>query len=200
MSTICLAAQRSFTTGEAVWFSWRLPSLKKWAGHTLVWILGICAVLLAGLYAHTYWNLHHPIQVVEKVSVSQPETQLSEMHYVYVSKPFPHPEPHSIPAPAAPAMPPMEDIPVNTHDADWQQAPEGVERHDRSRDTLPGTESPAAPELPDRQDNSDLKALFMHAMQEQEKDYSQGKIPAPPIDETQENTRSPLSQKGDRLE
>lgn len=29
MSTICLAAQRSYTTGEAVWFSYRLPSLKN---------------------------------------------------------------------------------------------------------------------------------------------------------------------------
>jgi hypothetical protein len=198
MSTICLAAQRSFTTGEAVWFSWRLPSLKKLAGHTLIWVLGICAVLVAGLYAHTWWSLRHPAPVVKNVSITQPETQLSDMHYVYVSKPFPHPESHPMPAPAVQAMPPMEDIPINTNDADWQQAPGSAEMHDR--DTLPGTEPHADPESPDQPENNDLKALFMHAMQEQEKDYSQGKIPAPPIDETQENARPPLSQKGDRLE
>ncbi|MEP8693889.1 hypothetical protein ABKW14_07465, partial [Enterobacter roggenkampii] len=52
--------------------------------------------------------------------------------------------------------------------------------------------------------------FLKQALKEQEQDYSQGKIPAPPVDETQDNTqagalhkessRSPLSKKGDRLE
>ncbi|MCM7872080.1 hypothetical protein M8S87_11060, partial [Enterobacter roggenkampii] len=55
-----------------------------------------------------------------------------------------------------------------------------------------------------------LTELFKQALKEQAQDYSQGKIPAPPVDETQDNTqadalhkessRSPLSKKGDRLE
>jgi len=42
--------------------------------------------------------------------------------------------------------------------------------------------------------------LFKQALKEQEQDYSQGKIPAPPVDETQDISRSPLRHKGDRLE
>ncbi|MCF8578569.1 hypothetical protein L2X67_01850 [Enterobacter ludwigii] len=189
MSTICLAAQRSYTTGEAVWFSYRFPSLRKVITNTVVWMVSLCAMLMAGLYTHTYWNLRHPSpEPIQKVSVVKPETQISDMHYVYVSKPFPHPEPK--PAPAHHDIPAMQDLPINSDDADWQQAPEGTEPHDTSRDTL--TE------------------LFKQALKEQEQDYSQGKIPAPPVDETQDNSpadvlhkadnRSPLSQKGDRLE
>ena len=39
MSTICLAAQPSNTSGEAVWFSYRIPSLKKVFNNTLLWML-----------------------------------------------------------------------------------------------------------------------------------------------------------------
>lgn len=60
MSTICLAAQRSYTTGEAVWFSYRLPSLKNIFGKTALWLVGLCAMLVVGLYMHIYWNLRHP--------------------------------------------------------------------------------------------------------------------------------------------
>ncbi|RDT62276.1 hypothetical protein DXF97_40690, partial [Klebsiella pneumoniae] len=72
-------------------------------------------------------------------SVAKPETQLSEMHYVYVSKPFPHPQPKV--APVHVDVPPMQDLPISSDDADWQQAPEGAVPHDTSRDTLPGTEA-----------------------------------------------------------
>lgn len=189
MSTICLAAQRSYTTGEAVWFSYRFPRLRTVFTNTVLWMVSLCAMLMAGLYAHTYWNLRHPApEPAKKVSVVKPETQISDMHYVYVSKPFPHPQPK--PAPVHHDIPAMQDLPINSDDADWQQAPEGAEPHDTSRDTL--TE------------------LFKQALKEQEQDYSHGKTPAPPVDETQENsqpgvlhkadTRSPLSQKGDRLE
>ena len=50
MSTICLAAQRSYTTGEAVWFSYRLPSLKKFAVIPFMGI-GFVRLVMAGLYA-----------------------------------------------------------------------------------------------------------------------------------------------------
>jgi hypothetical protein len=208
MSTICLAAQRSYTTGEAVWFSYRVPNLRKVFGKTFLWMLGLCAMVMAGLYAHIYWNLRHPAPEPVKVSVAKPETQLSEMHYVYVSKPFPHPQPK--PVPVHTDVPAMQDLPINSDDADWQQAPDGTVPHDTSRDTLPGTEThDAAPASAGGEDAS-LTALFKQALKEQEQDYSQGKIPAPPVDETQENpqssilhddnARSPLSIKGDRLE
>lgn len=44
MSTICLAAQRSYTTGEAVWFSYRVPNLRKVFGKTFLWMLGLCEI------------------------------------------------------------------------------------------------------------------------------------------------------------
>lgn len=210
MSTICLAAQRSYTTGEAVWFSYRLPSLKKVFGNACLGLAGLCVMLLAGLYAHVYWNLRHPAPEPIKVNAAKPETQLSDMHYVYVSKPFPHPHPK--PAPVQVDVPPMQDLPINSEDVDWQQAPDGTVPHDHSRDTLPGTEvqehdnAPASGE----NDTSSLTELFKQALKEQEQDYSQGKIPAPPVDETQDNSegrgshgdngRSPFIEKGDRRE
>jgi hypothetical protein len=153
MSTICLAAQRSYTTGEAVWFSYRVPNLRKVFGKTFLWMLGLCAMVMAGLYAHIYWNLRHPAPEPVKVSVAKPETQLSEMHYVYVSKPFPHPQPK--PVPVHTDVPAMQDLPINSDDADWQQAPDGTVPHDTSRDTLPGTEAhDAAPASAGGEDSS----------------------------------------------
>lgn len=210
MSTICLAAQRSYTTGEAVWFSYRLPSLKTVLGNSLLWMVGLCAMLVAGLYAHIYWNLRHPAPEPVKASVAKPETQLSDMHYVYVSKPFPHP--HPAPAPMHVDVPPMQDLPINSEDADWQQAPDGAVPHDTSRDTLPGTEAneQEMPSASADQDDTSLKELFKQALKEQERDYSQGKIPEPPVDETQDNpqtslknnehSRSSLNIKEERLE
>ncbi|RAU32724.1 hypothetical protein [Enterobacter sp. RIT418] len=187
MSTICLAAQRSYETGEAVWFSYRFPSLKKVFGNTFLWMLGIAAVIIAGLYAHVYWNLRHPAPEPVKVNTTKPETSLSDMHYVYVSKPFPHPQPK--PIPVHEDVPPMQDMPINGDDADWQQAPDGNldAPHDTSRDTLPGTEEHDSPASGADDDSASLKTLFMQALKEQEQDYSQGKIPAPPTDETQGN-------------
>lgn len=208
MSTICLAAQRSYVTGEAVWFSYRFPSLRKICGNTLLWALGLCAMVMAGLYAHVYWNLRHPVPEPVKASVAKPETQLSDMHYVYVSKPFPHPHPK--PAPVHADVPAMQDLPINSDDADWQQAPDGGVPHDTSRDTLPGTEAHDTVPASASGDDASITELFKQALKEQEQDYSQGKIPAPPVDETQDNSqkgslqkvdpRSPLSKKGDRLE
>lgn len=210
MSTICLAAQRSYTTGEAVWFSYRLPSLKTLFGNTALWMVGLCAMLVAGLYMHLYWNLRHPAPEPISASVAKPETQLSDMHYVYVSKPFPHPQPK--PAPVHADVPPMQDLPINSDDADWQQAPDAAVPYDTSRDTLPGTEAHEhdIPSASTGSEGSSLTELFKQALKEQEQDYSQGKIPAPPVDETQDNTqatvkhnennRSALREKGDRLE
>lgn len=167
-------------------------------------------MLMAGLYAHVYWQLRHPApEPVKKVNVAKPETQLTDMHYVYVSKPFPHPHPKPVPVQAD--VPAMQDLPINSDDADWQQMPDGTVPHDTSRDTLPGTEAHDDAVSPRTEgDDASLTELFKQALKEQEQDYSQGKIPAPPVDETQDNTqadalhkessRSPLSKKGDRLE
>ncbi|RAY69024.1 hypothetical protein DP185_12910 [Enterobacter hormaechei] len=194
MSTICLAAQRSYTTGEAVWFSYRLPSLKNVFGKTVLWAFGLCAMLVAGLYAHVYWHLRHPSPEPVKASVAKPETQLSDMHYVYVSKPFPHPQPK--PAPVHVDVPPMQDLPINSDDADWQQAPDGAVPQDTSRDTLPGTEAHERDIAPASAGSNDasLEELLKQALKEQEQDYSQGKIPAPPVDETQDNTQASVKQ------
>lgn len=140
MSTICLATQRSYVSGEAVWFSYRIPRLRKIASNAFLGILSLCVMLMAGLYAHVYWQLRHPApEPVKKVNVAKPETQLSDMHYVYVSKPFPHPHPKPVPVQAD--VPAMQDLPINSDDADWQQMPDGTVPHDTSRDTLPGTEA-----------------------------------------------------------
>ena len=99
---------------------------------------------------------------------------------------------------------------INSDDADWQQAPDGDVPHDTSRDTLPGTEAHEAASASTGSDDASISELLKQALKEQEQDYSQGKIPAPPVDETQDNSqrdvnhkvdaRSPLSEKGDRLE
>ena len=208
MSTICLAAQRSYVTGEAVWFSYRVPSLRKICGNTFLWTLGLFAMVMAGLYAHVYWNLRHPAPEPVKASVAKPETQLSDMHYVYVSKPFPHPHPK--PEPAHADVPAMQDLPISSDDTDWQQAPDGGVPHDTARDTLPGTEANDAVPASTGGDDASITELFKQALKEQEQDYSKGIIPAPPVDETQDNSqrgalqevdsRPPLSKKGDRLE
>ncbi len=81
-------------------------------------------MLVVGLYMHVYWNMRHPAPEPVNASVAKPETQLSEMHYVYVSKPFPHPQPKAAPVPVD--VPPMQDLPIISDDADWQQAPDGA--------------------------------------------------------------------------
>jgi hypothetical protein len=157
-------------------------------------------MLMAGLYAHVYWDLRHPAPAPINTSSARPETQLSDMHYVYVSKPFPHPHPHPKPAPVHEDMPALQDLPINGDDTDWQQAPEGAAQHDTARDTLPGTGAHTDASARAGSDSSSLTELFKQALKEQEQDYSQGKIPAPPVDETQDISRSPLRHKGDRLE
>ena len=44
-------------------------------------------------------------------------------------------------------------------------------------------------------DDGSLKALFMQALKQQQEDMSKGKMPAPPVDETQK--ASPSVIKGD---
>lgn len=168
MSTICLAAQRSYTTGEAVWFSYRLPSMKKVLTGLLASLICLCAMLAVGVYAHLLRDLRHPAPAAKPVKVVKPETQLSDMHYVYVSKPFPQPKPK--PLPVAP-LPAPEESPIMDNDADWQQAPDGI---------------PLEQPLPDRHEEvhtPSLQERFMQAVKEQQLDYSQGKIPPQPEDE-----------------
>ncbi|MCR6466821.1 hypothetical protein NUX24_01300 [Enterobacter sp. HG048] len=183
MSTITLAAQRSYTLNAPVWFSYRRPSLKKVVCSTLIWAMGIVMTIAAGLYAHLYWDLRHPVPEPIKASAVKPETTLSDMHYVYVSKPFPQPEPKQ--EPVTKEMPPLQEMPIDSGDADWQQAPDGEMPHDISRETLPGTEVNHQ-----NVDDGAIKALLMKALKEQEKDYSQGKMPTPPEEETTAGTQA----------
>ncbi|MDO2448183.1 MULTISPECIES: hypothetical protein [Enterobacter] len=192
MSTITLAAQRSYTLNAPVWFSYRRPSLKKAVFATLIWLMGIVMTIAAGLYAHIYWDLRHPVPEPIKASAVRPETKLSDMHYVYVSKPFPRPEPKQ--EPMTKEMPPLQEMPIDSGDADWQQAPDGEIPRDISRDTLPGTEmnNSAITEQDNTGhtvDDGAIKALLMKALKEQEKDYSQGKIPAPPLRKPRQERR-----------
>ncbi|MBT2097509.1 hypothetical protein KKZ41_00155 [Enterobacter asburiae] len=193
MSTITLAVQRSYTLNAPVWFSYRRPSLKKAVCTTLLWVVGIVMTIAAGLYAHLYWDLRHPAPEPIKASAVKPETTLSDMHYVYVSKPFPQPEPK--PEPVTKEMPPLQEMPIDSGDADWQQAPDGEMPNNLSRDTLPGTEVSHSA-IPERDntgqtvDDGAIKALLMKALKEQEKDYSQGKMPAPPVDESTAGTQA----------
>ncbi|WP_061708531.1 hypothetical protein [Pseudenterobacter timonensis] len=205
MSTISLAAQRSYTTGEAVRVSYRLPRLNHLFGAALLWALGACAFILAGLYAHLYWHERHPTSQPVKAEVVKPETQLSDMHYVWISKPFPPPAPASV----HDRLTPMQALPPVTDDADWQQAPEGELPRARA-ETPPQRDARQDSAIPEEDavkegDESSLKALFMQALKEQQQDYSQGKIPAPPEDETsqqkneeftsQKNKSSPFKEK-----
>lgn len=183
MSTITLAAQRSYTLNAPVWFSYRRPSLKKVVCSTLIWAMGIVMTIAAGLYAHLYWDLRHPVPEPIKASAVKPETTLSDMHYVYVSKPFPQPEPKQ--EPVTKEMPPLQEMPIDSGDADWQQAPDGEMPHDISRETLPGTEVNHQ-----NVDDGAIKTLLMKALKEQEKDYSQGKMPTPPEEETTAGTQA----------
>lgn len=182
MSTICLAAQRSYQTGEAVWFSYRLPSLKRILTRALAAVVCLCTLAIAGMYAHIYWDLRHPQPEPkpDPAHAVKPDTQISDMHYVYVSKPFPQPKPaapvHSDP------LPPLAERPIMDNDADWQQAPDG----DLSGEPLPGAEA----ETRNPQTVS-LKARFMQALQEQQQDYSQGKVPDDPVDETVDVKKPP---------
>ncbi|WNY87974.1 hypothetical protein [Leclercia sp.] len=179
MSTICLAAQRSFNTGEAVWFSYRLPALHKIVFRTLACLCCLGAVLIAGLYAHIYWNLQHPAPAPKPVSVAQPDTQLSDMHYVYISKPFPEPKPKVAEYTAPPL--PSDDPLMMDKSLDWQQAPD----NDISSEPLPDTHI-----AQQATDSDSLKERFMQALKEQQQDYSQGKIPDAPVDETQDDSET----------
>ena len=138
------------------------------------------------------------------MSVAKPDTTLSDMHYVYVTKPFPHPQPKPQSVKVQEDLPPMDNMPINSDENEWQQAPDGAlpdspVTHDTSRDTLPGTEAHeqamkhAQATQPD-EDNS-LKTLFMQALKQQQDDMAKGKMPAPPVDETQ--NASPSIIKGD---
>ena len=180
MSTICLAAQRSYATGEAVWFSYRLPSMKRVLGGLLASIVCLCAMVVAGFYAHLYHDLRHPAPAPKPAAVAAPETQVSDMHYVYVSKPFPQPKPK--PELMAPLLAP-EESPIMDNEADWQQAPDGFPQDHALPDTHNDVHTPS------------LQERFMQAVKEQQLDYSQGKIPPQPeveaLNREQEVKKSP---------
>lgn len=161
MSTICLAAQRSYACDEAVYFTWRLPAWQALLTRLLVWLTCASALLACGLYAHRYWQYRHPAPP-EPVSVKNNSgAQLSDMHYVYITKAFP---PLCAPAPHDAAAPENDD--------DWMHTPDG---------------SLATKALPDAQQVTEdsgqepsLQARFMQALKEQQQDYAQGKIPQTP--------------------
>jgi hypothetical protein len=71
----------------------------------------------------------------------------------------------------------MQDLPINSDDADWQQMPDGTVPHDTSRDTLPERKRTTMPSPRTEGDDASLTELFKQALKEQEQDYSQGKYP-----------------------
>lgn len=177
MSTICLAAQRSYACDEAVYFTWRLPSWQALFARLLVWLACASALLAGGVYAHLYWQYRHPAPTAAVKTKNNGGAQLSDMHYVYVAKPFP------------PLNAPQADNSARENDSDWTHTPDG---------------DLATKALPDMQDANEasgqepsLKARFMQALKEQQQEYSQGKIPPPPeqSDAVDEN-KSPGYQDG----
>jgi hypothetical protein len=85
----------------------------------------------------------------------------------------------------------MQDLPINSDDADWQQAPDGTCRMIPRGIPYPEPKHTTMPP-PAQGDDASLTELFKQALKEQEQDYSQGKIPAPPVDETQDNSQAGL--------
>lgn len=132
-------------------------------------------MLVVGLYMHVYWNLRHPAPEPVNASVAKPETQLSDMHYVYVSKPFPQPKAAPVPV----DVPSMQDLPINSDDGDWQQAPDGAVPHDASRDTLPGTEAHEHDNAPAStgSEESSLTELFKQALKSRSRIILKEKFP-----------------------
>ncbi|WP_071608833.1 general secretion pathway protein GspB [Entomohabitans teleogrylli] len=159
MSTICLAAHRSYTTGDAVYFTWRVPGLRKCCAGAFYWLTGACLLVAAGLYAHLYWQYRHPPTPAPARKVADAPTRLSPMHYVLVTKPFPDrqatPEPDAAPPPDTM---PHDILPDDSaEDNDWTHTPDGA----LATHTLP----PAADQ------SLSLKERLLKALQEQQREY-----------------------------
>ena len=77
------------------------------------------------------------------MSVAKPDTTLSDMHYVYVTKPFPHPQPKPQSVKVQEDLPPMDNMPINSDENEWQQAPDGALPDSPSRMILRAIPYPA---------------------------------------------------------
>lgn len=167
MSTIQLAAHRSGLCDEAIYFTRRQRHWRRGFSFLLMWLVFTAAVICAGLYAHLYWQYHHVAPVAQKKVQANRDTVLSDMHYVYVSKPFP---PASTPGTSKLIAPlagenEMPDGDIDAEDNnDWRHTPDGM----LATQPLPEGQS-AQPSLQER---------LMQALKEQQQDYS------PSADET----------------
>lgn len=165
MSTIQLAAHRSYTTGEAIHFTWRLPRFRRWFTGLFLWLISAAALLIAGQYAHIYWQCRHPVALAEQKKVAEPDVVLSDMHYVYVTKAFPHPAtavsesalPLATEPPTQQSMP-VDELPVSSSENDWTHAPDG------NLATRPLPDNHAEP-------SQSLEERLMQALKEQEQEY-----------------------------
>lgn len=161
MSTIQLAAQRSLITGEPIRFAWRLPRFRSLLSGLLLWLICAFALLIAGQYAHLYWQCRHPAPVVDAHKHEAPEAELSDMHYVYVTKAFPQPESARITPATQAAIPdefPETAVDNNGGENDWTHSPDGT----LATRQLPGNSEEASPSLKER---------LMQALKEQQQEY-----------------------------
>ncbi|GGD33640.1 general secretion pathway protein GspB [Franconibacter daqui] len=91
MSEIFTAAYESVQTNQRVRLSRRRP-VKRLALALLAFGAGAIAAGVGGSYLHLYWNFRNP-PPAPVVKVEQPETFISEVHYVYTTKALPTTQP-----------------------------------------------------------------------------------------------------------
>ncbi|MCS2172285.1 hypothetical protein MUU46_18525 [Scandinavium sp. TWS1a] len=175
MSVIRLAAQRSAATGEAVYFTRRLPDLRQWLLKGIFWLICLVTLVTAGFYAHLYWQCRHPGPPSSVKKVGKQDVILSDMHYVYVTKAFPPPTPVPVPQTATPAS--QNKVSDRTDDDDWKHTPDGSlatqllpGSGDNSSLPISSTSQPAV-------NSPSLEERLLQAIKEQQQDYAQGKIP-----------------------
>ncbi|MCS2158425.1 hypothetical protein MUU48_16155 [Scandinavium sp. H11S7] len=176
MSKISLAAQRSTTTGEAVYFTRQCPDLRLWLLKSLSGLMYIAMLVIAGSYAHLYWQCLHPAPPAQVKKLAHTEVTLSDMHYVFVTKTFPPP----VPKPVQQTATPVSENTLSHHleDDDWTHTPDG----ELATQPLPTNSGNRPP--PPKESELSLEQRLLQAVKEQQQDYSQGKIPdvTPPDD------------------